>query len=61
MRFGDRSYLTESVEKVVLQHSIPAQIRQLLLHISNQRGLVDIYISNKKRLVDTGIDFSKST
>ena len=26
------SYLTESVYKVVLQESIPAQIRQLILH-----------------------------
>jgi len=31
-------YLTESVYKVVLQKSIPAQIRQLILHICNNKG-----------------------
>ena len=30
-------YHTESVYKVVLQKSIPAQIRQLILYISNSR------------------------
>jgi hypothetical protein len=30
-------YLTESVYKVVLQQSIPAQIHQLVLYISNGR------------------------
>ena len=35
------SYLTESVYKVVLQMSIPAQIRQRVLYISNDKGLVD--------------------
>jgi len=35
-----RSYLTESVYKVVLQKSIPEQIRQLILYISNNKGYV---------------------
>ena len=38
------SYLTESVYNVVLQKSIPAQIRQLFLYISNDRGLVDEFV-----------------
>ena len=33
-----RSYLTESVYKVVLQMSIPSQIHQLVLHVSNNTG-----------------------
>jgi len=33
-----QSYLTESVYKVVLQKSIPAQIRQLILCICNDEG-----------------------
>jgi len=32
---GEEVYLTESVYKVVLQKSIPGQIRQLILDISN--------------------------
>ena len=36
--FEDHSYLTESIYKVVLQKSIPAQIRQLILYISNNQG-----------------------
>ena len=32
------SYLTESVCKVVLQKSIAAQIHQLVLHVSNNKG-----------------------
>ena len=31
-------HLTESVYKVVLQESIPAQIRQHVLYISNYKG-----------------------
>ena len=31
-------YLTETVYKVVLQKSIPAQTRQLILDISNSKG-----------------------
>ena len=31
-------HLTESAYKVVLQESIPAQIRQLILCISNDKG-----------------------
>ena len=38
---GEGVYLTESVDKVVLQKSIPAQIRQLFLSISNDKGQVD--------------------
>jgi len=33
-----RPYLTPSVFKVVLQKSIPTQIRQLILYISNSKG-----------------------
>ena len=33
--------LTESVHTVVLQKSIPAQSRQLILYISNNKGQVD--------------------
>jgi hypothetical protein len=32
------SYLTQSVFKVVLQKSIPTQIRQLILSVSNSEG-----------------------
>jgi len=32
------SYLTESVYQVVLPKSIPAQIRQLIVHISKNKG-----------------------
>jgi hypothetical protein len=39
-----RSCLAESAYKVVLQKSIPAQIRQLILQISNDRGLVDGFV-----------------
>jgi len=31
-------YLIQSVSKVVLQKSIPTQIRQLILYISNSKG-----------------------
>ena len=31
-------HVTESVYKVVLQNSIPAKIRQLNLHIDNNKG-----------------------
>ena len=37
-------YLTESVFKIVLQKSIPAQIRQLVLHIGNNQGCVDGFV-----------------
>ena len=33
-----RLYLTESVYKVVFQKSIPAQIRQLIVYVSNNKG-----------------------
>ena len=39
-----RPYLTESVYQVVLQKSIPAQIRQLILYISNSKGYVDGFV-----------------
>jgi len=34
-------YLTESVYKVVLQKSTPAQTRQLIFHPNNEKGHVD--------------------
>ena len=37
-------YLTESVHKFVFQTSIPAQIRELVLYISNRNGLVDGFV-----------------
>ena len=46
-------YLTESVFKIVLQKSTPAQIRQLILYISNNNGLVDRFVGEftfQKRL-----------
>ena len=42
-----RFFLTQSVYKVVLQKSIPAQIRQLILdyyYISNNKGYVDGFV-----------------
>ena len=39
-----RTYLTESVYEVVLQTSIPAQIRQFILYISNNQGLIDEFV-----------------
>jgi len=41
---GVPPYLTGSVDTVVLQKSIPAQIRQLILHISNNKGCVDRFV-----------------
>ena len=38
---GVRVHLTQSAFKVVLQKSIPPQIRQPILHISNSKGEVD--------------------
>ena len=38
------SYLTERVYQVVLQQSVPAQIRQLVLYISNAQGQVDEFV-----------------
>ena len=35
---GGTYHLTESVYKVVWQKSIPAQIRQLILHSSHDKG-----------------------
>ena len=40
-KVGSCAYLTESVDKVVSQKSIPAQIRQLSLYMSNNKGPVD--------------------
>jgi len=34
-------YLTQSVRRVVFKRSIPTQIRQLILYISNSKGHVD--------------------
>jgi hypothetical protein len=39
-----RSYLTESAYKVVLQKSVPAQIRPLILYVSNDIGQVDGFV-----------------
>ena len=54
---GDRGwvppdYLTESVDTVVLQKSIPAQIRQLILYITTVQNELRIW---------AGIDFFKTT
>ena len=38
------AYRTESVYKVVLQKSIPTQIRQLILYVSNNEGYVDEFV-----------------
>jgi len=44
-RLGRSCFIfTESVCKVVLQESIPAQIRQLIIHISNDEGQVDGFV-----------------
>ena len=37
-------YLTESVYTVVLQNSIPAQILQLILYMSNSEGEVNGFV-----------------
>ena len=37
-------HLTESVYKIVSQKSIPPQIRQLFLYISNNKGQVDGFV-----------------
>ena len=42
--FPPDSHLTESVTKVVVQKSTPAQIRQLILHICNNEGKVDGFV-----------------
>jgi len=39
-----RTYLTERVFGIVLPKAIPAQIRQLILYISNHRGYVDGFV-----------------
>ena len=41
-----RSNLTESVYTVVSQKSNPAQIRQLILDVSNNRGYVEDLCEN---------------
>ena len=38
IRYVRQLYLTESVYKIVVQKSIPAQIRQLTLYMSNNKG-----------------------
>ena len=38
------AYLTQSVFKVVLQKSILSQNRQIILHISKDKGLVDGFV-----------------
>ena len=50
-----RVYHTESVHTIVLQQSISAKIRQLILYISNDGGRVDEFVrelSFAKRLVN---------
>ena len=42
--FSYESYLTESVYKVVVQKSIPAQIRQRTLYISTDQRYVDEFV-----------------
>ena len=47
------SYLTQSVFKVVLQKSIPTQMRQLTLYTGNSGGYVDGFVgklNSAKRL-----------
>ena len=39
-----KSYLTESVYKLVFQKSIHTQIRQLILHVSNKNGQFDGFV-----------------
>ena len=49
------SYLTESVYNVVLQQSIPAQIRQRILCISKNKGYADGFVRKltfEKRLYE---------
>ena len=44
---------SKSVYRVVLSKSIPAQIRQLILHVSNRKGSVDEFVgelTSAKRL-----------
>ena len=49
-RLHARAYLTESVYKVVLQKSVPEQIRELI-----------IYIGNNNRRICAGIDLCTTT
>ena len=37
-------YLTQSAFKVIVQKSIPTQIRRLILHISKDKGYVDGFL-----------------
>ena len=46
-------YLSQNVFQVVLQKSIPTQIRLLILYISNSKGYVDGFMG--------GVDFCKTT
>ena len=46
-----RSYLTESVFKVVLQKSAPISVRQLILHIGNHKGKVDEFVQMCKHFL----------
>jgi hypothetical protein len=41
-----RSYLTQSVLQVVLQKTIPRQIRQLIVYISNIEEQVDGFVGD---------------
>ena len=42
--YHTRVYLTESFCQVVLKKSIPAQIRELIRYISNDKGYVDGFV-----------------
>ena len=37
-------YLSQSVDKVVLQKSIPTRIHQLILYMFNSKGYVDGFV-----------------
>ena len=41
---SEKSYITESVRKIVWQQSIPAQICVHVLYISNNKGQVDGFV-----------------
>ena len=41
---SERVYRTQSVYEVVLQKSIPTQIRQLIFYIRNSEGYVDGFV-----------------
>ena len=44
MREREQTWLTESVYTGVLQKSVPANNRQIFLHIRNKKGQVDGFV-----------------